>query len=476
MRPNPHKTIRTTAMSKSGSPCCGSNGGCCPPPKSRYPVQPPIKINSSMWAKPTSPATPQFASDTSSNSNCCSPNTSDPPFTYTGNNLSAINFPLGGFAAGNVKIASDGTLQHFSNVNQPKETNVHMPNCFWGISATPANAPAQTQSFVLASPQTFNDHTCNLPPHEPAAVPRAAVHRLQQLPGVQSFTLTGKYPIANLDYQIPTFPIQVSMEATSPCIPQDIKNSSLPTAIFTFTLTNPSKTTTMNVRLLQSQQNYIGWDGTSDCSTNTNAKWGGNTNAPAETSTFVAMHMFNPTTPDGTMSLAGVKSTSTTLTVLPSAANANAMWTQFIARKDVVPAQAPATSPPSATTLSTCCGIVQSIAVAPQTSVKITYVLTWHFPNRLRNKCGLGSSWSKLLPSMLGNRYCDWFPTSTAVTQYVVQHRTMLLDTTRLYTKTMFDSTLPPEVRILLHQLLLLLLLQLLLLLLQLLKTIYSRQ
>jgi non-lysosomal glucosylceramidase len=389
-----------------------------------------------MWAKPAPPASPQNFTSSSTNSD-------SPPFTYSGIHLSAINFPVGGFAAGNVKISGDGTLQHFSNVNQPKLSTVHIPNNFWGISAT-TKGTTDTQSFVLASPQTFTDHNCNLPQHEPAHVSRAAIERLQSLPGINGFTLTGKYPIANLDYDITNFPIQVSMEATSPCIPQDVKNSSLPCGYFTFTLTNPSETDSMDVRVMQSQQNYVGWDGVSDCSKNTNTKWGGNINTPSDEDGYSSMIMSNPTTPDGTLSLVGVKSNGTATTVLTSATDSNDIWEQFCSGKDVLPKSASA-SKPTAKTFSSCCGVVQSVTVAPSSSATVTFILTWHFPNRNRDTLGLAGAYLNILPPVLGNRYCDWFASSEDVSNYAVTNLNMLLSTTRLYTNTMYASTIPPE-------------------------------
>ena len=393
-----------------------------------------------MWANPELPASPQFNSPSRS-----PPPKKDPPFTYSGANLNAIDFPVGGFGAGNVKISGDGTLQNYSNVNQPNASTVHMPNNFWGISAAPANSPTKTQSFVLASPETFTNHTCNLPSHEPASVSRAAVKRLQTLPGIKSFTLTGTYPTANLDYDITDFPLQVSMEAMSPCIPQDVKNSSLPCGYFTFTITNPT-TTTHTVRLLQSQQNFIGWDGTSDCSSNSNPKWGGNVNTAMNTNEYTSMNMSNPTTPDGTMSLAGVHNNESvaTMTVIPAATDSSAMWTLFCNNKDVLPTKA-SPSEPSQPTFSTCCGIVQSTSIPPNTSVTLTFILTWNFPNRLRDTLGLGQQYATILPSLLGNRYCDWFKNSDDVLAYCVENMGMLLSTTKLYTGTMYASTIPPE-------------------------------
>ena len=47
-----------------------------------------------------------------------------------------------------------------------------------------------------------------------------------------------RYPIAEVAYDIPGFPVQVSLEALSPAIPQDSEASGIPVAMFQFTLTN----------------------------------------------------------------------------------------------------------------------------------------------------------------------------------------------------------------------------------------------
>ena len=431
-------------MGKDFSPCCSNGGPCCPPPHaSRYPIQAQIPIDTALWAQPQLPASPQHQNQNQNQ------NKKSKPFTYSGQNLAALDFPVGGFGAGNVKLAGDGSLQKWTVVNQAKSTLVNMPNCFFAISTTPMSTEndvvdvEQSQSFILSSPETYTERNCNLPPHEPAHVSRAAVERLQSLPGVNSLTVTGTYPIAEIQYDITGFPLELSMETTSPCIPQDLKNSSLPCAIFTFTVSNPTSSP-MNVRLLQSQQNFIGWDGLSSIDNQgINPGWGGNVNTPIDDSTRTSMAMTRLSSlVPLSMSLSGIKSAATNITVLPCAKDSNDIWNQFIAKEDTLPA-ASKPSTPSASTKTTCCGVVQSLTLAPHATEQVSFVVTWYFPNRTRDGLGL-SSWAHL-PNDLGNRYCDTFENSEDVADYVVANFQYLCATTRLYTNTMFSTTISPE-------------------------------
>jgi hypothetical protein len=101
-----------------------------------------------------------------------------------------------------------------------------MPACFFGISATPAGGAEQ--SFVLSSPETYTEANICLPSATPACVSPSSVRRLESLPGIkvcrapvmqrtphachatrsvhsalQGLTIVGKYPIADVAYDIP---------------------------------------------------------------------------------------------------------------------------------------------------------------------------------------------------------------------------------------------------------------------------------
>jgi uncharacterized protein (DUF608 family) len=373
-----------------------------------------------------------------------------------------VDFPIGGFGAGNVVLAGDGTLQKWTVVNQVRMTSEDMPACFFGVSAA-------GQSFALISPETYTDANCRLPAQFPASVSRASVERLQQtLPGVKSISLQGRFPIADVRYEIDGFPLEVAMEATSPMIPGDLKNSSLPVALFTFTLTN-NCSFPIEARVLSAQQNFVGWDGQADCRTPGGGggggggiaqMWGGNVNTPfcAEGSSGVAMA--NPTLDvihphRGTLAVSAVSTPSntntaaaaaaaTTTTVIPGAASETDLWQAFCAGADVPPASADPT-PPSAAGTSPCAGVVQTVTVPAHGSATVTFVTTWHFPNRQRDG-SCGTAYGNILPAVLGNRYAEWFADARAVAAYVVSRLDYLLPTTRDYRDAMFATTMPPDV------------------------------
>lgn len=121
----------------------------------------------------------------------------DDAFTYSGANLAACQFPLGGFGTGYVILGGDGTLQAYNIVNQVREETepMHcMPAGFFAVSAAAgaAGGGATAQSVLLASPETYTTENCALPPTKPARVSPASVARLEALPGIQSLQLTGR--------------------------------------------------------------------------------------------------------------------------------------------------------------------------------------------------------------------------------------------------------------------------------------------
>lgn len=312
----------------------------------------------------------------------------DAPFTYSGANLAACQFPIGGFGAGYVILGGDGTFQAYNIVNQVRKESLPMhcmPAGFFAITATPSGEAAQ--SVLLASPETYTVDNCALPPNKPARVSVSSVKRLESLPGIQSLRLTGRYPIAEVQYNITKFPVDVQLEAFSPMCPLNDKDSSLPVGVFTFSVTN-SGTTSVAVRVMQSQQNLVGWDGQTDCTQpSATTFWGGNVN----TATASGILMSNPSQPSGadrsneafgTVAVESVSTSSAaTTTVILDGASEEDIYAKFTSNKDVAPVAGTATAA-SATGSSYCGGVVQSVTVAPGATETVTFVLAWHFPNR----------------------------------------------------------------------------------------------
>ena len=131
--------------------------------------------------------------------------------------------------------------------------------------------------------------------------------------------------------------------------------------------------------------------------------------------------------------------------VLSQAATEDDLWQQFASHKEVPAAQA-APSAPSAKGGSWCGGVVQHLTLGARASAKLTFVLSWHFPNRVRDLSVGAGTYDSILPAVLGNQYDNWFADSLAVATYMAAAKAELQAKTRLYRDTIFASTLPPDV------------------------------
>ena len=412
-------------MSSDYSRCCGGGGGC----------------------KPTSPFTGASRHDrreqdkpqTSTNRNNC-------PFTYSGKHLYAIDFPLGGFGAGNVNIAGDGSLQHWTILNQvqqyPNWRDNPMPASWFGLQ-------------VLQTSETQDDNTKNI--HSTILRTRSnscEAFQNSPLPSIDSLTIQGQYPIANLNYDLPKeMPITASVEAMSPLIPGEVQDSSIPCAIFTVTLEN-STSQTLQTRVLMGQQNFLGWNGRDKLQA-TMKGWGDNVNTPFVDDTSEGLLLsarnsipYNQDPNSGTLCLTAVPAShdsKATTSVITQACDEIALWQQFTNGSDVPVAQA-VPSIPSPPTTTNCCGVVQSVTLAPHGKATVIFVLTWHFPNRTLLDSTGRKNWHTL-PNMLGNYYSThWFPDNAKqVLDYVAKKLSYLTETTRLYRDILYRSSIPPE-------------------------------
>ena len=236
----------------------------------------------------------------------------------------------------------------------------------------------------------------------------------------------------------------VTMECMTPCIPNDAKSSSYPAAVFTFTVTNSSKTA-VAVDLMQTTQNFVGWDGTTDCTpAGPTPFWGGNVNTPFASAAggpsgllMTSNSVSSSATPAGSIALSAYSGSSNSVVgVIPGAATEQELFAAFIAGKMVPPSKATATAA-SAKGSSWCGAATHSVNVAPGATETVTFVLSWYFPNR--------PSYSKRsnLPDVLGNNYQNWFTDAASVAKSLVADRTRLLGMTRAYRDALYGSTMP---------------------------------
>ncbi|MGD8238949.1 MAG: GH116 family glycosyl-hydrolase, partial [Armatimonadota bacterium] len=79
------------------------------------------------------------------------------------------------------------------------------------------------------------------------------------LTGVDRIEYEGRFPFVNMRFSDEQMPLDIELEAFSPFIPHDVKNSSLPAAIFNFTVTSRSEKP-VHLMLMASMRNAVGYD------------------------------------------------------------------------------------------------------------------------------------------------------------------------------------------------------------------------
>lgn len=141
------------------------------------------------------------------------------PEAWRGKDLFTIGMPIGGIAAGQLYLRGDGTLARWWIFNKQLSTGFG-DTCY----RTYRPAAEVEAGFAVAA----------------EADGKLLVKKLNQedFPGVE---FVGEYPIALVRYAEKDFPLVVELEAFSPFIPLEARDSALPATLFHLTLQNASQ-------------------------------------------------------------------------------------------------------------------------------------------------------------------------------------------------------------------------------------------
>src|ERR1041385_5711662 len=147
--------------------------------------------------------------------------------SYTGAEAKEVAFPLGGIGTGTVSIGGRGELRDWEIFNRPAKRRI-LPFTFVALWAKAEGETPLVRAVEgpIQPPYTgWNGYS------------RESGQGLRHF---QKATLTGKYPIATVDFEDSALPVSVSLEAFTPFVPLNVDDSSLPTAIFKYRIANTS--------------------------------------------------------------------------------------------------------------------------------------------------------------------------------------------------------------------------------------------
>jgi uncharacterized protein (DUF608 family) len=264
--------------------------------------------------------------------------------------------PLGGIGNGKIELMTDGSFGNFTN-----QSNWDRPYPW----AKGAFAAIRVQST--------------------AAAPVARILRLQsegEYAGVDNIAHTkmqGWFPRAHIDYSDPALPVKVTLDAFSPLIPHDIRDSSMPVAYLNYTLSNPSKAPE-HVTFAFSWPNLLGWGGRGGVAWNdlsgdqqSAADDGKITGLQYTTTQSYADQQQNVVGEDyvGLRKAAGL--TISTNVLWDSAAATPSFWQAFVSSGDISSSDQTSTQP---------AGLVSAaLTLQPGETRKLHYYVVWAMPS-----------------------------------------------------------------------------------------------
>ena len=353
---------------------------------------------------------------------------------YQGDTLKEISFPLGGIGSGCVGLAGNGSLIDWEIFNRPNKGSL---NGYTHI-AVRATVGGKTYCRVLQG-----DHTKDLTGTYNGATKEVydgfgfgpAARTMAGFPHFRHCTFKGEFPVAELTFSDPDFPIEVRLTAFNPLIPLREDDSSLPAAFFevsftnttgehmviepVFSLTNPFAAT----------ENRVGHEGRITTVTLAHA------GCPAESPDYgeLALSVEDATTVQPYWYRGGWQDSIVMF------------WNEFSSGKALLnrtyaePAKRDA------------CSLGRAVHLAPGERGSVRFLLSWYVPNNCVHWNANRTRWNQpgdeaRVKETWKNYYAVLFDSAAAVGHYSLSHWENLYTSTDSYRKALFSSTLDPAV------------------------------
>jgi len=159
---------------------------------------------------------------------------------------------LGGLGAGWFELRKDGTFYNWNIFNNSPHG-----------TGEPFTMPHENMLFFIVRYQVEGQYPqMKLLQIDEGYMVGAILNHYYAFPwmtGVDRIEYEASFPFARLKFLDAEMPLEVELEAFSPFIPHDVKNSALPAALFNFTIRSKTNKP-VDVMLLASMHNGVGYD------------------------------------------------------------------------------------------------------------------------------------------------------------------------------------------------------------------------
>ena len=172
--------------------------------------------------------------------------------TYDATHLRRIALPLGGIGTGTVSLGGRGHLCDWELANRPAKGFIPVSeltqSAFFCLWVKPPAGPAVTRVLegILDEADFEGARGSPVPNHG--------------LPRFRHCTFSSAYPLGQVHLTDPDVPLRVHLEAFNPLVPADANASGIPMAVLRYVLTNPTADT-LEASVCGMIPNFIGSDG-----------------------------------------------------------------------------------------------------------------------------------------------------------------------------------------------------------------------
>jgi non-lysosomal glucosylceramidase len=340
-----------------------------------------------------------------------------------------IALPLGGIGTGTISLGGRGDLRDWEIVNRPAK-GFAPKNAFFAIRAVTNTGHPVARALEGALHSDLYEGWSGSP------VANAGIPRFR------NYSFEAAYPFGTVRLNDPGFPLDVRIEAFNPLIPGDADLSGIPVAVLRFVLTNKTESA-VAASVCGTIQNFVGEDGSLGTPK-------GNRNSIKKDYEIqgILLHsegVNREAEQWGTIALSTTaKDRATFRTSWADLSWGNSLldfWDDFSADGRLDERDSGGVDSPTAS-------LAVPITIPPNDVRQVTFLLSWHFPNRLSWRAPQRNpqTWDGEL-RWIGNYYATKYQDAWEVAVRVAERLDELEERTVRFASSLCESDLPVEVK-----------------------------
>ena len=310
--------------------------------------------------------------------------------TYDQEHLSRIALPLGGIGTGTISLGGRGDLRDWEVMNRPAK-GFSPAGGFFALWAKPAGGKPVTRALEGPLPESaYEGHSGS-----PAAN--------SGLPRFRKCSFAAAYPLGQVMLSDPDVPLDVRLEAFNPMVPVDPDASGIPVAILRYVLVNKTARS-VTATVCGSVPNFVGPADAAAQRKNRFKKARG-----VQGLVLGAKGLSRQSERYGTMALATTASAGVTCRTAWGYSGVLDFWDDLSDDGRLDERKAAKNDIPFAS-------LAARVTVPPRGSKAVTFLVAWHFPNRLtwtpaaQDESACCSGGDCINPAdYVGNYYCTQY-------------------------------------------------------------------